>query len=194
MRMGFMKDDSQSGRGRTRTLNLYVLMCRRRNVKSALCSVRILRPLMGRKSTRSRGLAGVDRPIEVKIFGPDVTQLRDLAERVAKVVEQVDGTADVNANVHLGNPDVVIRPDSAQTERVGLTELDIEKQLSAALYGQVAGTIPEQDRMTEIRVRYPDRVRYDRLQLGQLPISLPPATRGGSTSSTPSAGGSVGAS
>ena len=65
-----------------------------------------------------------------------------------------------------------MRPDSVQTARVGLTEMDIETQLNAALYGQVASTIPEQDRMTKIRVRYPDRVRFDKDRLGQLPISL----------------------
>ena len=77
----------------------------------------------------------------------------------------------MNAHVKLGNPDVVIRPDSLQTARVGLTELDIESQLNAALYGQVASTVPEQDRMTKIRVRYPDRVRFDRERLGLLPIN-----------------------
>ena len=34
--------------------------------------------------------------------------------------------ADVNAHVYLGNPDIVVRPDSVQTARVGLTELDVE--------------------------------------------------------------------
>ena len=67
--------------------------------------------------------------------------------------------ADINTNVLLGNPDIVIRPDSVQTARVGLTVADVESQLNAALYGQVASTVPEQDRMTKIRVRYPDRVR-----------------------------------
>ena len=79
---------------------------------------------------------------------------------------------DVNTHVLLGNPDIVVRPDSVQTARVGLTELDVESQLNAALYGQVASTVPEQDRMTKIRVRYPDHVRYDRENLGQLPVSL----------------------
>ena len=60
--------------------------------------------------------------------------------------------------------------------RLGLTEQDIENQLNAALYGQVATTLPEQDRITDIRVRYPDRVRFDRDRLEQLPIALP---RGG---------------
>ena len=34
----------------------------------------------------------------------------------------------------------MVRPDSVQTARVGLTELDVESQLNAALYGQVAST------------------------------------------------------
>ncbi len=117
-------------------------------------------------------LAGVDRPIEVKLFGPDVVQLRDLAKRVAALVESVPGTTDVNANVHLGNPDIVVRPNSIETERVGISEQEIENQLSTALYGQIAGSIPERDRMTKIRVRYPDRVRYDRRALSELPVSL----------------------
>jgi CzcA family heavy metal efflux pump len=117
-------------------------------------------------------LAGVDRPIEVKVFGPELATLRELAEKVGKLVEEVPGAADVNAHVYLGNPDIVIRPDSTQTARVGLTVMDVESQLNAALYGQVASTVPEQDRMTKIRVRYPDRVRFDRERLGLLPISL----------------------
>ena len=135
-------------------------------------------------------LAGVDQPIEVKVFGPDPARLRELAERVGKIAEEVPGVVDVNTHVLLGNPDVMVRPESVQTSRVGLTEMDVETQLNAALYGQVASTIPEQDRMTKIRVRYPDRVRYDRERLAQLPISLANATppTGGRTTPTPAAG------
>ena len=97
-------------------------------------------------------LAGVDSPIEVKVFGPDFATLRTLAEKVGKVVEEVPGAADVNPHVYLGNPDIIVRPDSVETARVGLTEMDVESQLNAALYGQVASTVPEQDRMTRIRV------------------------------------------
>ncbi len=117
-------------------------------------------------------LAGVASPLEVKVFGPDVAVLRELAERVAEIVTKAGG-ADVNSHVYLGNPDIVVRPDSVETARVGLTEMDVENQLHAALYGQVASTVPEQDRMTKIRVRYPDRVRFDVDRLGEMPISLP---------------------
>jgi CzcA family heavy metal efflux pump len=133
-------------------------------------------------------LAGVDKTIEVKVFGPDFTTLRTWAEKVGKIVEEVPGVADINTNVLLGNPDIVIRPDSVQTARVGLTVADVEAQLNASLYGQVASTIPEQDRMTKIRVRYPDRVRFDREGLSVLPISLATATPSTGTTSGVAAG------
>jgi CzcA family heavy metal efflux pump len=118
-------------------------------------------------------VSGVHSPIEVKVFGPDVAKLRQLAVQIGELLEKIPGTADVNAHVFLGNPDIVIHPDSVQTARVGLTEQDVESQLQTALYGQVAVTVPEQDRITNIRVRYPDRVRYDRENLGRLPVALP---------------------
>ncbi len=117
-------------------------------------------------------LAGANRPVEVKVFGPDIAELRKLARQIADIVETIPGATDVNANVRLGNPDLVIRPNSVATERVGLTDQDVESQLSVALYGQVASTVPEGDRMTNIRVRYVDRVRFDRDHVGDIPISL----------------------
>jgi CzcA family heavy metal efflux pump len=134
-------------------------------------------------------LSGVKSPIEVKIFGPDLTTLRDLAEQVGKILEQWEQdkkVADVNTNVLLGNPDIVIRPDSVQTARVGLSAQDVETQLNAALYGQVACTLPQQDRLTNIRVRYPDSVRFDLDRLSRLPISLPasPTTSDASSAAT----------
>jgi CzcA family heavy metal efflux pump len=135
-------------------------------------------------------LAGVEQPIEVKIFGPEQATLRELASKVGEILEKVEGVADVNTHVLLGNPDIVVRPDSVQTARVGLTEMDIESQLNTALYGQVASTVPEQDRMTKIRVRYPDHVRFDRENLGHLPVSLAMAAPSSPASSgSPAAAG-----
>ena len=119
-------------------------------------------------------MTGVVAPVEVKIFGPDPARLRDLAAQVGKVVEAT-GVAGVNPHVHLGNPDIMVQPKRAEMARAGLTGQDVESQLHAALYGQVASTLPEQDRITNILVRYPDAIRYDRDRLPRLPISLPGA-------------------
>lgn len=124
-------------------------------------------------------LGGLEAVVEVKVFGPDHAVLRDLAEKVGARMEKVAGLAEVDTHVQLGNPDIVIHPDSVQTSRVGLTVQDIENQVNAALYGQVVSTLPEQDRLTKIRLRYSDAVRYDREHLGRLPIGIP------STNATP---------
>ncbi len=119
-------------------------------------------------------LTGVVRPVEVKVFGPDAATLRGLALTVSKLVEEA-GAKDVNANVQLGNPDLFVLPKREAIARMGLNESDVDTQLDVALHGQVAATLPQQDRITDIRVRYPDAVRFDRNRLAQLPIALPAA-------------------
>ena len=121
-------------------------------------------------------LTGVVRPVEVKVFGPDAATLRGLALTVSKLVEEA-GAKDVNANVQLGNPDLFVLPKCEAIARMGLNESDVDTQLDVALHGQVAATLPQQDRITDIRVRYPDAVRFDRNRLAQLPIAR--ACRGG---------------
>ncbi len=135
-------------------------------------------------------LAGVSSPVEIKIFGPDLAVLRGIAERTKKILERWESdnkVTDVKMDMVLGNPDIVVRTDKVQAAHVDLTEQDVESQLSAALYGQVAATLPERDRLTNIRVRYPDAVRFDVEGLPQLPISL----SGTQAASIPAAAGTA---
>ena len=54
-------------------------------------------------------LAGLERTVEIKVFGPDPVVLRQLAEKVAAEADAMK-LDEVNAHVHLGNPDLVVRP------------------------------------------------------------------------------------
>ena len=61
-------------------------------------------------------LSGANKPIEVKLFGPDHDELRDLAEEVAEMLEKKGkgrGIKEVNSNVFEGNPDLMIELDGA---------------------------------------------------------------------------------
>ena len=64
-------------------------------------------------------LSGVDKPIEIKIFGPDFNVIRELAEKAGQIAEKTPGVGEVNSNVELGNPDIVIRTKSAEAARLG---------------------------------------------------------------------------
>ncbi len=124
-------------------------------------------------------LNGIMKPVEVKIFGPDLAVLRDLAEKVGNVLKEKvlkkEDIESVSTHAGLGNPDIIVRPDRAALARAGLTEQDLENQLNAALYGQVAATLPEKERITDIRIRAPDKIRLDPDRVEQIPIAVPPA-------------------
>ena len=118
-------------------------------------------------------LSGVEAPIEVKVFGTDYAVLREIAGRIGGILEKIHGITDLDPHVRRGNPDVIIRADSAAARHAGLTGESVETQLEAGLYGQVAFVLPEAERLTNVRVRYPDRVRFDLDALPDLPLSVP---------------------
>jgi len=109
-------------------------------------------------------LSGANRPIEVKLFGPDYVKLHELAKIVSKRLAKNGegrGIKEVNSNVFAGNPDLLIKVDGIRAGRVGLAADEVERQVRAMYLGQVATQVRESAlRMADVRVRYPDEVRF----------------------------------
>jgi len=131
-------------------------------------------------------LSGQNRPLEIKLFGPDYGVLRPLAESVAETLKKNGkgrGIRDVNSHVFAGNPDLMVQVKGYWTVR-GLTAQDVERQLRAMYLGQIATQVRESSlRITDVRVRYPDALRFGRGRfdpdlLLQQPILLPPGIAG----------------
>ncbi len=135
-------------------------------------------------------LSGANRPIEVKLFGPDYAVLRHEAEEVAEEIEKHGkgrGIKEVNSSVLEGNPDLVIRVDEVQAKRLGLDVMEVERQLRAMYRGQLATQVRESAaRITDVRVRYPNLLRFGQLRfdpdsvLNQMILlpAAPPANHG----------------
>jgi multidrug efflux pump subunit AcrB len=111
-------------------------------------------------------LSGSNRPIEVKLFGPEYGELRHLGTEVAEMLEQKNkekngGLKEITSNVFAGNPDLMIEVDQVRAARLGLPVQEVERQLRAIYFGQTATQVRESaERMTNVRVRYPDRLRF----------------------------------
>jgi multidrug efflux pump subunit AcrB len=109
-------------------------------------------------------LSGASKPVEVKLFGPDYAKLRGLAEQLGDALEangKGHGIGDVNNNVHEGNPDLMIKIDAVKQTRLRLTPQEVERQMTAIYLGQVATQVRESAaRITNVRVRYPDNLRF----------------------------------
>lgn len=111
-------------------------------------------------------LSGSNRPIEVKLFGPDYGELRHLGTEVAEMLETKNkekngGLKEIASNVFEGNPDLMIEVDQVRAANLGLSVQEVERQLKAIYFGQVATQVRESaERMTDVRVRYPDSLRF----------------------------------
>jgi multidrug efflux pump subunit AcrB len=109
-------------------------------------------------------LSGASRPIEVQIFGPDYKMLRRLATAIGDKMEKEGknrGFKDPDSSVRGANPDLVIVPDRAKAGQLHLSPGEIQRQVGAMYLGVVATQVRESAlRITDVRVRYPDRVRY----------------------------------
>jgi multidrug efflux pump subunit AcrB len=104
-------------------------------------------------------LAGAPAPVELKLFGTDHAAAERAARAVAKAIEPTPGLVDLYDGVPGQDAELRIDLDPVRVARLGLTPDKVQADARAALFGAVAGTAREADRLISIRVRFPDSVR-----------------------------------
>ena len=117
-------------------------------------------------------LEGAAEPLEVKIFGDDPATLVAVAERVQHEMEGVQGLVDL-VGPQPGTPETTWRIDPEAAGRAGLTVEQVQGQLATAWSGETATSLQLGDRSIPVRVRYPDRDRFDPTQLARLILKTP---------------------
>ena len=115
-------------------------------------------------------LAGNPKPVEIKLFGERLDTLEAYAQRLAPDLEGVTGLEDLYNGVAEPSPELMMRVNQAEADRIGMTPEDVGSTVSAALLGTEAGEIRAEDRPVGVRVRAPDSVRYNPLRLRALPV------------------------
>ncbi len=115
-------------------------------------------------------LAGNPKPVEIKLFGERLDTLEAYAQRLAPDLEGVTGLEDMFNGVAEPSPELMMRVNQAEADRIGMTPEDVGSTVSAALLGTEAGEIRAEDRPVGVRVRAPDSVRYNPLRLRALPV------------------------
>ena len=118
-------------------------------------------------------LAGSARPIEIKLFGPDLARLESYAKSIEPKLTDVSGLVDLFNGVSEPSAELAMRVNGAEANRVGLTAEQISTAAMGALLGAPAGEVRLEDRAIGVRVRAPDSVRYNPNRLRTLPIVSP---------------------
>ena len=101
----------------------------------------------------SEMLTGSRGDIAVKVFGPDLATLNQIANRIATLLEQTHGSQDVIAQTQEGVRYLSVRIDRQAAGRYGLDVAAVQDELRGQLEGLRAGTVLEQQRRVPVLVR-----------------------------------------
>lgn len=127
------------------------------------------------------GLSGVKGENSVKIIGPDLAVLEELAAKTMTVMTQVQGVADLGVFNTLGQPNLNIQIDRKKAARYGLNTGDVTTVVQAALGGTQATTVWEGDRQYALSVRLKQKDRGSLEAVKNLRIAYATSAAGGSS-------------
>jgi cobalt-zinc-cadmium resistance protein CzcA len=104
-------------------------------------------------------LSGVKGANSVKIIGPNLDVLEQLADKVAQEMAKIRGVADLGIFHLVGQPNLNIRVNREKAARYGLNTGDVTTVVQAALGGTNATTVLEGDRQFGVVVRLDPKFR-----------------------------------
>jgi heavy metal efflux system protein len=104
-------------------------------------------------------LSGVKGANSIKIVGPNLTKLEEIAEQVMAEVKQVTGVEELGVFHVMGQPNLNIKVDRAAAARYGLNAGDVNTLVQAAVGGVVATNVLEADRQFGVQVRLAPQYR-----------------------------------
>jgi CzcA family heavy metal efflux pump len=110
-------------------------------------------------------LSGTRAAIAVKIFGPDLYQLRAFGESVRTAIEDVAGLVDLQVEQQSDVPQLRIHADRMAMSRFGVTPGALAEAVDVAFNGEVVSQVLEGQNAFDLVVRYPGELRDTRARI-----------------------------
>ena len=118
-------------------------------------------------------LSGVRAQVVVKIFGPDLDELRSAAADIASRMTNVAGVVDLRVEQQAETSQVRIEIDRVAAARHGLAPGDVTQSLETAYKGRVVSEIVDGDRRLDLVVRFDEESRRDPAVLARTVLDAP---------------------
>ena len=113
------------------------------------------------------------QPVEVKIFGDDQEVLKKLAQQASDIIGNVKGTADLFNGITIAGPEMVVEFNTAKLAQYNLTPSDFQYLLQNKIEGNIAGTILETNKLTDIRLIETNKYPVSLNDINNSQIALP---------------------
>lgn len=118
-------------------------------------------------------ITGVRSDLAIKIFGENLDVLYKKAQEIESLIANVEGAADITVEKVVGLPQLQVKYDRSKIARYGLNISEVNRMVSMAFAGEVAGSIYEGERRFDLSVRFADDFRKGIENIEQIFIEVP---------------------
>jgi cobalt-zinc-cadmium resistance protein CzcA len=141
-------------------------------------------------------LSGVKGENSIKVFGPELDKLEELAEKFKDVLAKVPGVENAGVFRIQGQSNLEFPVDRQKCARWKVTVADVENVIAAAVGGKAATQMTEGGKTFDVTVRFPPDRRRSEEKILEIPVEVgnQVTTGGPSTSATPFTGAASGPS
>ena len=122
-------------------------------------------------------LSGTRAAIAVKIFGPDLHELRRIAEAVRVAFEDVPGVADLAVEQQADVPQLRIAADRDAMSKYGVTPRTLAEAVDVAFYGESVSQVLEGQNALDLVVRFDEEHRGSAEKIRNTVIDTPLGAR-----------------
>jgi len=117
-------------------------------------------------------ISGVKGDNSVKIYGPDLNKLEELAEMTKKKLTQIRGLHDLGIYHIMGQSNFEFVVDKNKCKRFGVQVADVDNVINTAVHGAPMTQMVEGERLFDITLRWPFFRREDQTSILDIPVDV----------------------
>jgi cobalt-zinc-cadmium resistance protein CzcA len=117
-------------------------------------------------------ISGVKGDNSVKIYGPDLNKLEELAEKTKNELATVHGLHDLGVYHIMGQSNFEFVVDKEKCKRLGVQVNDVNNVVNAALRGAAQTQVVEGAKLFDLTLRWPAARRQDEQSILDIPVDV----------------------
>ncbi|MEZ0609821.1 CusA/CzcA family heavy metal efflux RND transporter [Fibrella sp. WM1] len=118
-------------------------------------------------------MTGARQDVALKIYGEDLNQLERLAGEVGRLIQKIDGAADLYVEQVAGLAQILIKLDRNAIAHYGLNVSDVNQAINTAFAGQSAGSVFEGEKRFDLVLRLAETKRQSVDDIRNLYVATP---------------------
>jgi CzcA family heavy metal efflux pump len=118
-------------------------------------------------------LSGVRAQVAVKVFGPDLRELRMASQDIHARMAQIAGVVDLQIEPQVPIPQLQLKIKRQEAASTGLAPGDVARLLETAYKGRRVSVVLDEDRYFDLVVWYDEKSRSDPDEIGKTILDTP---------------------